>query len=149
MCLKCARRLKQEGEITCYKVLVRIKSLVEDVYYYFSPYNTMMWDIGNSKMARFKNGTTLETIVSENNELNSGAFHTIKTLSDAREYRAYLSGRIEMGGNSKLCIAECVIPEDNEYVYGGVTRIVDECYHNEDLESFASQKLKVVKIIGD
>jgi len=134
MCLFNAKKIEQEGEVTCYKILIRFDFDYNDVYR--SPFCIgTSWKVGETKTAFFKQLFPCPTVVNKDGSVESGAFHTFKTWDDAVKYSGWFAG--------KLFIAECVIPEDNEYLYEGDV-IYDEgrC----SLYGYASQKLKVVSV---
>ena len=135
MCLYNAKKIEQEGEITCYKVLVQLIGDYGEKFYR-SPYQcSTTRKVGETKTAWFRGLTEEKTIVDKGGNVSVGAFHTFKTMDDAVRYAGRFDGR--------KYLAECVIPTDSRYVYEGE---VDGFYSNWIVHGYASQKLKVVKV---
>ena len=134
MCLYNAKKIEQEGEITCYKVLIQlICDYGED--FYRSPYQcNTTWKVGETKGTWTANE---ETIVNKHGNVSVGAYHTLKSMDDAVRYANRFGG--------KKYIAECVIPTDNRYVYEGE---VDGFSDIGVIDGYASEKLRVVKVIS-
>ena len=72
-----------------------------------------------------------------NGKINDGAYHTFKNYEDA--LASYNNGK---GGQH---IIECIIPKNSKYTYIGTCLL----FTNQTVcvESYASQKLKPIKII--
>ena len=134
MCLQKAKQIKQKGEVVCYKVLAKKDSADSTAYY--SPFMGQLWEKDKTYTAYSAFSNT--GIINDDGAIRSGAFHTFKKRKDVVEY----SRSIYWVHPSDLCIARCVIPEDNGYLYKGQV----EYYSNITLEGYASEKLKIVDI---
>jgi len=144
MCLHNAKRIPQDGEITCYKVLMENnKGEFTSIYY-----QDFKWKIGENMVAEFEEGANKERVVNGFGGIHSGAFHTVKTLSDAKWYMENSAARNFRLPNT--VIAECVVPSENEYLYEGMVPVV----YGDDgkiryTTGYASEKLKVVRIVPE
>ena len=141
MCLCDAKKIEQEGEIVCYKIVTafyweKIQGHCHSPYKYGTT-----WNLGEENTAKFNCYATKKNIIDENGNIESGAFHTLKTENDARDYFRYCMSWAEPW---EFYIARCVIPSSNEYLYEG---LVHRYYNDEELRGYASQKLKIVEFI--
>jgi len=145
MCLYSAQKIEQKGEITCYKVLmVRVEM---DGKHYFSPYQLTEWKIGRVYTDRFISNEDSKFMVNGFGEINSGAYHTFQKKGDATQFLKYIWKPNILRMCDGLCVAKCVIPEENAYLYDGFTFLGKLC--PEYLDSYASEKLKVVEIVKE
>ena len=133
MCLQGAKQIKQKKELVCYKLLRKEGEL------YTSPFKYKEWIKDKTYTASFDAEVYLTNIICEDGAIRSGAFHSFKKRKDAVDY----SRVIYWIPPSELCVARCIIPENNGYLYkGGV-----EVYSTDGmLEGYASEKLKIVDI---
>ena len=139
MCLYKSKKIEQKGEITCYKLVAKISYLSEPEREYTSPFNYKGWKIGETETAEFEAGIDKENIIGSNGSINSGAFHTLKSPTDAVVYAAY---NVHWFPRDDVYVATCVIPEDNEYLYEG--EVINNPYVK--IEGYASEKLKIVSV---
>ena len=134
MCLCDVTKIKHEGNIVCYKVLERNKDR------YFSPIKDHEWEVGKIYLADFVFGVDEDNMVSEHT-IGPGAFHVFTDLSDAKFYCSRIK---KVRESEDFCVAECVIPEGNRYLYKGYVYTGGLF-----LLGYASERLKVVKIVKE
>ena len=138
MCLNNVKIEKQEGEVICYKVLV--KGPMGELH---SPYyGETVWEIGETKTAEclpFDKGN----IVDDFRTIHSGAFHSFKNEEDAI---TYYHSDLYVVSRHDVRIAKCVIPTDNGYLFSGDV-FIDDKSDDAAVSGYASEKLKVVEII--
>ena len=143
MCLHDANKLSQEGEVKCYKVLLmKNEGELSSLYY-----ESFTWKIGETMTAEFREGVNADNILGRYGTIFSGAFHSVETLKDAKLYMENSLAR-----NWRMpdtVIAECVIPEDNEYLYEGRATVAYDSCRCITTKSYASQKLKVLRIVPE
>ena len=145
MCLSESKKITQEGDVKCYKILL-MNSKGELVSPFYKDTN---WELGEVRTAKFSNGYTEDRIASYYGSIDSGAFHTLKTLDEAKEYyeyykEYYYTPTILSDEWYTSVIAECTIPKDSKYLYegmvysGSLTRFLD---------GYASEKLKIDRVV--
>jgi len=78
MCLHAAKKIEQEGEVKCYKILIKDFWGMMCSPYYFGA----KWTMGVTKT-----DGAVEPFVDSENSLHSGAFHTFATIEDANLFR--------------------------------------------------------------
>lgn len=122
MCLRITNTRKcAEEDIPCYKVLHRC-----DKDHLQTPYQNMKVEMGKSYTSKLDNASYL---VYE-------GLHSFASFYDAVTEKDTWKG--------KYCIAECIIPKGADY-YTGLFFNNCACMY---LESYASDKLQYIKIVG-
>lgn len=131
MCLVDVKRIKNEEDIICYKVLY-YDNITSNFY---SPYFTRKkWIIGRTESLKDRTLPIVKDLHFNRNVIQEGAYHSYKNLNDAIRSIKHISGRV---------VVKCVIPKNSKYVYEGVNGIVGAS------EGYASQKLKPLEIVYD
>ena len=156
MCLLNFKQIKPEGEITCYKVLM--KYIWKDGVSYSSPcYTFHTWEIGKTRTipSRQLSGGIMPYIwlcPDENDKdvefIGCGAYHTFKNLEDAKKLLSLVREKFpnkDQGPITGYALAKCTIPKDSSYVLEGVCNMAGDWRP----ESYASEKLRVDEIIDE
>jgi len=142
MCLYNAKRILPEGDIKCYKVLLRHKATGR----LFSPYyRATEWRIGETISIDADDAELIDDSFLNCNDVYGLAFHTLSKEDDAWGYRSELMMEpIVRKGTHELVIVECTIPHGSRYVYEG-----DVPYYIHIGKGYGSQKLRVDRIIEE
>ena len=148
MCLYSAKKLKQEDDIRCYKLLMKTED-GELISPFFADFK---WEIGETKAIDHKEPEYNKFGWKEEEGFNvsGGSFHTLKTKLDGEIFYtdsgAFAAKVLNKRYDKKFVpvLVECIIPADSEYTYEGtaLTGLTP-------LHGYASQKLKVVKIVKE
>lgn len=109
MCLYNADKIKNHGELTCYKVVFQ-KGLFKKKY--FSVFEKFRYEIGKAYEVQTKGKSYY---VKHRDIINGGFFHTFKNYDDAVDFLKLFS---PFNKRFTFKIIECVIPSDC-YVYEG------------------------------
>jgi hypothetical protein len=154
MCLLHAKRIFPTGKnktITCYKVVRKmISPYTPWTVYYTSPYIGYPYIVGKEYMPgdRWDYGwitaseDELLRLSSFLGRIGRGAYHTFKTLEDAKT--AILRGTYSLSQDKKnssvfdIAILECEVSLERGYVYEGSDEVTS-------LDAYASSSLKVIR----
>lgn len=142
MCLRRCNKIKVEQDIVCYKV-VCVK--LEDCLY-TSPFKkSTLWEFGKMKEIKNltrKNISLYKQQILQNNymyRIDGCSYHSFKEKDDAVKFikKGYIKNNWK-----KYAVLECKIPKNSKYIFEGDFETITE----EPIRSYASQKLKPIKI---
>ena len=132
-----AKKIRIEEDVTVYKVL---RVFGESKNKYLSPYYVYPWVISKRKRVPKFELAHLERTVENFGFINSGAYHSFKTLDAANTELIRLVSWEKTRRNlfpyeetREFVIGEFVIPKDSDYVYVGKYDHAEDCYASSDL----------------
>lgn len=134
MCLYMPKKRDINEDIIAYKVLKIGKNHKKT-----SPiYKTFIWKI-NKEYAINTNEPDI-TLYDEYLEINGNAFHTFKFLDDAKTALISYKNRHNIFDKLQdMAIYECIIPQNTNFLYEGIT--------GNNFQGYASEKLIIKKKI--
>lgn len=130
------------NEITVYKVFRRNRKTGQIISLYRDDFVWKTGEVMTAKGKTLSTKTLIDTAGTAHIILDGAALHSFRNIKDADKlYVKAIKEEAEEDTGSSIIIAECVIPEDSEFVYLGAYTHTDD--------SYASEKLKIVEILEE